>query len=99
MVKSSLVSNCFDIIGESEYGKFVDILLGLPRQMTCLASIILYTNHLNTGRVQYLNGRFVSGCQMVLYSSNGLKTGLKKACIWLKYYVFEWSAKSHDFTT
>ena len=37
-----------------------------------------YCSHLNTGPVWYLNGRFVSGCQMVQYSNGGLKTGLKK---------------------
>ena len=37
-----------------------------------------YSIHLNTGLVGYLNGRFVSGCQMVRYSNGGLKTGLKK---------------------
>ena len=35
-------------------------------------------NPLNTGLVWYLNGRFVSCCEMVLYSNGGLKTGLKK---------------------
>ena len=43
-----------------------------------------YSNHLNTGLVRYLNGRFVSGCQMVRYTNGGLKTGLKKACLWFK---------------
>ena len=43
-----------------------------------------YSNHLNTGLVWYSNGRFVSGCQMVRYSNGGLKTGLKKACLWSK---------------
>ena len=38
----------------------------------------LYTNHLNTGLGWYWNGRFVSGCEMVQYSNDGLKTGLKK---------------------
>ena len=28
-----------------------------------------YSNHLNTGLVWYLNGRYVFGCQMVLYSN------------------------------
>ena len=37
-----------------------------------------YSNHLNTGLVWCLNGRFVSGCQMVRYTNGGLKTGLKK---------------------
>ena len=37
-----------------------------------------YSNHLNTGLVWYLNGIFMSGCQMVWYWNGGLKTGLKK---------------------
>ena len=37
-----------------------------------------YSNHLNTGLVWYLNGRFVSGCQIVRLSNGGLK----KACLW-----------------
>ena len=37
-----------------------------------------YSNHLNTGVAWYLNGRFVSGFQMVRYLNGGLKTGLKK---------------------
>ena len=32
----------------------------------------------------YSNGRFVCGCQMVRYLNGGLKTGLKKACLWSK---------------
>ena len=36
------------------------------------------SNHLNTRLVQHSNGRFVPGCQMVRYSNDGLKTGLKK---------------------
>ena len=35
---------------------------------------------MNIRLVQYTNGRFVSGCQMVRYTNGGLKTGLKKAC-------------------
>ena len=41
----------------------------------------MYSNRLNTKLVWYLNGRFVSGCQMVQYSNGGLKSGLKKACL------------------
>ena len=40
-----------------------------------------YSNHLKTELVWYSNGRFVSGCQRVLYWNGGLKTGLKKACL------------------
>ena len=43
-----------------------------------------YSNHLNTKLVWYSNGRFVSGCEMVRYSNGGLKTGLKKVCLWSK---------------
>ena len=43
-----------------------------------------YSNHLNTGLVWYSNDWFVSGCRMVQYSNGGLKTGLKKACLWSK---------------
>ena len=39
---------------------------------------------MNTQLVWYLNGRIVSCCQMVRYSIGGLKTGLKKACLWSK---------------
>ena len=42
-----------------------------------------YSNHLNTGLVWYLNGRFVSGGQMVRYSNGGLKIGIKKP-VWFK---------------
>ena len=41
---------------------------------------VSYSNHLTTGLATYLNGIFVSGCQMVQYSNGGLKTGLKEAC-------------------
>ena len=37
-----------------------------------------YSNHWNTGLVWYVNGRFVSGCQMIRNSNGGLKTGLIK---------------------
>ena len=59
---------------------------------------INYSNHLNTGLVWYSKGRFVSGCQMVWYLNGGLKTRLKKLVSGPKYLVFEWSAKSRDFT-
>ena len=36
--------------------------------------------------------------QMVRYSNGGLKTGLKKLVTDQKCPVFEWSAKSRDFT-
>ena len=49
-----------------------------------ILTLFVYSNHLNNGLVWYSNGRFVSGCQMVRYSSGGLKTGLKKACLWSK---------------
>ena len=45
----------------------------------CVLSTWQYSNHLNTGLVQYSNGRFVSSCQMVRYPNGGLKTGLYKA--------------------
>ena len=54
-----------------------------------------YNNHLNTVPVQYLKCMFVSGCQMVRYSNEGLKTRLKKSVFGLKCPVFKWSAKSH----
>ena len=57
-----------------------------------------YSNHLKSGLVWYSNGRFVSGCQLVLYSNGGLKTGLKKPVNGPKCPAFEWSAKSCDFT-
>ena len=49
-------------------------------------------NHLNTGLVWYLNGRFVFVCQMVRYSNVDLKTGLKKHVFGPKCLVFKWSA-------
>ena len=61
-------------------------------------SIRTYSNHLNTGQVWCSNGRFVSGCQMVQYSNDGLKTGLKKPVYCSNCLVFEWSVKSCDFT-
>ena len=57
-----------------------------------------YSNHLNTGLVWYLNGRFVSSCQTVWYLNGGLKTRLEKPAYGPKCPVFEWFAKSHDFT-
>ena len=53
----------------------------------CLLSFKIYNeyiNYLNTGLVWYSNGRFVSDCQMVRHLNGGLKTGLKKACLWPK---------------
>ena len=49
-----------------------------------MLQLLGYSNHLKTGLVWYSNGRFVSGYQMVQYLSGGLKTGLKKACLWSK---------------
>ena len=43
---------------------------------------LIYSDHLSTKRVWYSNGRFVSGCQMVWYVNGGLKTSLRKACLW-----------------
>ena len=57
-----------------------------------------YSNHLNTGLVRYSNGWFVSGCQMVQYTNDGLKTGLKKPVYGPNCLVFKWSVKSCDFT-
>ena len=45
---------------------------------------VQYSSHLNTRLVWYSNGRFVSSCRLVRYSNGGLKTGLKKACLWSK---------------
>ena len=46
----------------------------------------MHSNHPNKKLVWYSNGRFVSGCQMVVCFNGGLKTGLKKACLWSKMY-------------
>ena len=51
-------------------------------------SVVQYSNHLNTGLVWYSNGRFVSGCQMVWYSSVVLKTGLEVK--WLYHLNTGW---------
>ena len=52
---------------------------------TCLfITLTEYSSHLKTRLVWYSNGIFVSGCQMVWYLNGGLKTGLKKACLWSK---------------
>ena len=56
-----------------------------------------YSNHLNTGLVWFLNGRFVSGSQMARYSHGGQKSGLKKLVYGPKCPVFKWSAKSRHF--
>ena len=40
-------------------------------------SNLWYSNHLNTGLVGHSNGRFVSGCQLVLYMNGVLETRLK----------------------
>ena len=45
-----------------------------------------------------MNGRFVSVYQTVRYLNAGLKTGLKKACLWSKMYGIQLTAKPHDFT-
>ena len=41
-------------------------------------TIKMFSSHLNTGLVWYLNGIFVPCCQMVRYSNGGLKNRLKK---------------------
>ena len=46
-------------------------------------------NHLNSRLVWYLNGIFVSGCQMVRYLNGGLKTELKKTVYGTKYPEFK----------
>ena len=49
-----------------------------------IPTVVLYSNHLNVGLVWHLNGRFVSGSQMVRYLNGGLKTA--KSCdftIWI----------------
>ena len=53
-------------------------------RITEIALVGRYSDHLNTELVWYSNDRFVSGCQMVRYLNGGLKTGLKKACLWSK---------------
>ena len=60
--------------------------------------LVTYSNQLNTGLVWYSNGRLVTGYQMVRYSNGGLKTKLKKPVYGPKCPVFEWSAKSSEFT-
>ena len=57
-----------------------------------------YSNRLNTGLVWYLNGRSVPHCQMVRYSNGGLKTGLKKACLWSKMSGLQMVRQVRDFT-
>ena len=53
------------------------------------------SNHLNTGLIWNLNGRFVSGCQieMVVWKPNWKKPVDGPKCL-----VFEWSAKSGDLS-
>ena len=48
------------------------------------SAIITYSNHLNTGLVWYLNGRFVSGCQTNLLSNS---------------LVFEWGSENRTKKT
>ena len=55
----------------------------------------LYSNHLNTGLVRYLNGRFVSGCQMVRHKNGGLKTGMKKILFMVQNVQYSNSPPSH----
>ena len=54
-----------------------------------------YGNHLNFGLVQYSNGRFVSGCQIVRFLNGGPKTGLKKSSlncnVWSSFCSFSYS--------
>ena len=71
---------------------FVEILSGFFVRIFCpdfLSGFFVwisfgskYSNRLNTELVRYSFGRFVSNCQMVRYSNCGLKTRLKKACLW-----------------
>ena len=51
-------------------------LLRISKNLECK-----YSNQLTTGLV---NGRFVTGCQMVQFSHGGLKTKLQRACLWSK---------------
>ena len=56
--------------------------------------VTIYSNHLNTGLVWYSNGRFVSGCQMVVWNLDWKKPVYGQKCL----VLFQWSTKSHDFT-
>ena len=62
-------------------------------------SVVQYSNHLNTGLVWYSNGRFVSGCQKVLYLNGGLKTGLIKAWLWSKMSGMQVSGDGYCIAT
>ena len=42
-----------------------------PDKMNWKIKNIVHSDHLNTGLFSYSNGRFVSGCQMVLYLNGG----------------------------
>ena len=62
-------------------------------------SVPIYSNHLNSGLVQYSNGRFV--CTVVKWSSIQMvvwKPDWKKPVCGQKCPVCEWSGKSHYFT-
>ena len=57
------------------------------------------SNHLNTGLVWFLNGKFVSGCQWVWYLKNALKTGLKKSLLMVQNVQYLISQPSHHLNT
>ena len=56
------------------------------------------SNHLKTRLVWYSNSKFASGCQVVWYLNDGLKTGLKKPVNGPICQLFKWCAKSQDLT-
>ena len=80
--------NCWKTIIESPWKQGVvrlevdDVhyLNGLSIHVTIqISNYVQYSNHLNTRLVWCSNGRFVSGCQMVVW-----KPDWKKACLWSK---------------
>ena len=67
--------------------------------LTWISHSSQYSNHLNTGLIWYLNGRFVLKCvlfgciQMVVWKPDWKKTVYGPKCP-----VSKWSTKSHDLT-
>ena len=69
------------------------VLLNITRIYGCITICrkeVLFKCHLNTVTIWIWdksgiqNGRFVFGCQMVQFLNGGLKTRLKKPCLWSK---------------
>ena len=93
---SSFVGSRVAASSSSFVGSGVETLAKEVEQLETASSsgeeifIFIYSNHLNTGQVWYLNALNGSGCQLVWFSNRGLKT-TKNVFHGKKYPVFECS--------